>query len=774
MSYKSQSKYINLKNDGRIFPSWVLLNYRKYEIPTIKLNPDEDPCAKKAKLALRQYQLFISAFLDYRGPYRDLLLFHGLGSGKTGAAINVINQLFLFSTGWNVFVLLKATLKKSVWYPELEKWLTKDDNYKDKLSSIKFCSYDSPVADKNFIEILKQSDTSKKNIYIFEEAHNFIRNVYSNISSGKGRRAQTIYDYIIADKKDNDSTRVLLLTGSPLINKPFEIALLFNLLRPGIFPKSESAFNQLFVSNSGSPTINYVNKNLFQRRIMGLVSYYVGATPDVFATQKTHYINVEMSQHQDDIYDYFEKIEDKIFKQKVQSGASAETYMTYTRQVSNFVFGSINQNVTSEGRPRPGKFKLSEKEAEEVTTGKLNKLQTEKKEKNAVKLLNAQRYIKALNIYRDAYNTYLQEKINKDNKAQHTIMDDFKLYSGTYDNDFDKFVKTEKHKSFLFEALYNSSAKFLSSIFIILNSPGPVLVYSNYVMMEGLEIFSVYLKCFGFELYNETNTLNETPKFIEYHGGIDEDKRRENMIAFNNPDNKYGKIITVMLVSPAGTEGLSLLNVRQVHLIEPYWNEVRMIQMIGRAVRTCSHGDLPMKERHVDIYRYISLRIDKNKTTADQIINNLAQKKEELIKTFYTAIKEVAIDCNLNKSVNMLSGEYKCFQFDEPSLYEEQIGPAYKEDILDDMKINNGSNSINSSNIRIKVKKIKAVTQLNEEGTLFSKVELYWYNTDTKNIYDYQLYFAIGKLSVDDDGILRKKDKGTYIIDKLISIPSIN
>ena len=29
------------------------------------------------------------------------------------------------------------------------------------------------------------------------------------------------------------------MTGTPAINNPFEIALIFNLLRPGIFPNSE-------------------------------------------------------------------------------------------------------------------------------------------------------------------------------------------------------------------------------------------------------------------------------------------------------------------------------------------------------------------------------------------------------------------------------------------------------------------------------------------------------------------------------------------------------
>ena len=234
---------------------------------------------------MKEYQIFISKILDYNSPYKDLLIYHGLGSGKTAATINLYNVLYNSTPGWNVFILLKATLRNN-WIGELEKWLQTDDK-KFRMENIKFISYDAPNADKAFMDAVKISDSSKKNLYVIEEAHNFIRNVYSNITSKKGKRAQSIYDYILQDKKDNDSVRVILLTATPTINKPYELALVFNLLRPNIFPKSEAQFSQIFISGvDGFERLNPLKKNLFQRRILGLVSYYVGATPDYFATKK--------------------------------------------------------------------------------------------------------------------------------------------------------------------------------------------------------------------------------------------------------------------------------------------------------------------------------------------------------------------------------------------------------------------------------------------------------------------------------------------------------
>lgn len=40
----------------------------------------------------------------------------------------------------------------------------------------------------------------------------------------------------------------MLLSATPAINQPFELAILFNLLRPGTFPKTEHEFNEKYVS----------------------------------------------------------------------------------------------------------------------------------------------------------------------------------------------------------------------------------------------------------------------------------------------------------------------------------------------------------------------------------------------------------------------------------------------------------------------------------------------------------------------------------------------
>ena len=69
-------------------------------------------------------------------------------------------------------------------------------------------------------------------------------------------------------------------------------------------------------------------------------------------------------------------------------------------------------------------------------------------------------------------------------------------------------------------------------------------------------------------------------------------------------DNTLGEKAKVVIISQAGAEGLDLKYVRQVHIMEPWYNMSRIEQIIGRAVRTCSHKALPFPSRNVQIFLY--------------------------------------------------------------------------------------------------------------------------------------------------------------------------
>src|SRR3989344_497681 len=748
MSKTNLNQYIDLRINGQLFPTWIMSNFKKYKLPDFSRTEGEDPCKTKIdeKKELRTYQKFLGQYLSYDSPYREILLYHGFGAGKTVSSINIMNVLYTAHPMWNFFLLIKASLRDDPWIKDLEKCTTEQ-----VMSNIYFVHYDSPYADKDFFEAVKKTDSAKDNLYIIDEVHNFISNVYTNIKSKVGRRAQAIYEYIQQQKKDQKNTRIICLSGSPAINFPYELCMLFNLLRPGIFPKNEERFMQLYTNGR-----ELTSKNMFQRNILGLVSYYIGATPDLYPEKTINYIDVEMSKYQRDIYETLEEQEKK----------HRGDYRTKTRQASNFVFPHINSDITGINRPRASKFKLSDDILEDIDKGK-------DKDKLLLSQPELKAYLNTISKFIGEFNEFLYKKKELDKEKKHTIYDDIKVYHEIAKKEgkvkLKEFMK--KDRSEVLKILYESSAKMTLILLNITMTNGTCLVYSNFVRMEGIEIFKIYLEQIGFKsIYDKAETKH---RYAEFTGEIEKRERKRILSIFNNLDNYNGSKIKVIFISMAGAEGINLSNVKQVHITEPYWHENRIEQMIARAIRYRSHCALPPEERKVEVYRYKSIR--KENWTTDQYIEDIAKTKNMMLRTFLDSMKEVAVDCHLFKGYNMINNEYSCFQFEEPSLFSKYISPAFKFDINDNIRFDNGSNSVKAVTLKIKVMKIKAVKQLTkqEDKYSYSEPDDYWYYVKPGTIYDYDLYFPIGKLALGDKGEPLKYNDSTYIIDRLIPIPTI-
>ncbi len=773
------SNNIDLKVNGRIFPNWVMKNFKKYKLPKIMRKDGEDPCDEKIKKELTLYQNFVSQYISYKSPFKSLLIYHGVGSGKTVSAINIYTSLFNFSPKWNIFIIIPASLRDDPWLKDLKDWLGEKD-YNEKMKNITFVHYDSPFADKDFLEKVKKKDASRDTVYIFDEVHKFIVNVYNNISSKKGKRAQNIYDYIKQEKKENNNTRIILLSATPAVNNPYEFALIFNLLRADTFSNSEAIFNQRYISTSNYKSINENTKNMFMRRILGLTSYYIGATPDKFASKTIHYKNIVMSSYQERVYNHFEEIEDEKEKKRLQMSRGKvgddemSTYSSYTRQACNFVWPDINSNVYGEGRPRPGKFRIKVEDEVVVNEGR-----DEEKLIKIRKKKEANDYIKAINKYKNTLINYFDNLNEKDKKKGHTLSNDVNNFLKKYNASYNKFWESSDKKSSLLESMNKCGPKMIYIIFNILKSSGPALVYSNYVDMEGLAVLKIYLSFFSFIAFDDDKEINlkskekdlsskkykrDFKRYMEFHGKIDRVTRTKNKELFNSSVNRYGKIMKIILISPAGAEGLNLRNVRQVHIMEPFWNEVKIEQVIGRAIRICSHKDLPMDKRRVDVFRYKCIR-ENGKETADNKLEDISRRKNNLLLSFTEAVKESAVDCELFQNHNMLGSKYRCFKFNEQSLFENPIGPSYKKNPVYDIKINNGSASSDSIVKKIKVRKIIAI----EENEKNSKE--YWVDDETNVVYDFELNYPVGKLKLDELNNPIKKNKNIYIISDIVKVP---
>ena len=185
------------------------------------------------------------------------------------------------------------------------------------------------------------------------------------------------------------------------------------------------------------------------------------------------------------------------------------------------------------------------------------------------------------------------------------------------------------------------SIKFLKIIKKI--GDGPVFIYSNFKELGGLRCLITFLEYHGWKNYIKFGEGNK--RFAIWSGDESQKVKDEIKYIFNQKSNENGDKIKIMLGSPSIKEGISLLRVQQVHIIEPYWNMSRMLQIMGRAVRFCSHKDVPKAKRIVKIYLYLATY--PGEKTIDEYIWELAKKKNKLIEQFELVLKESAIDCEL-------------------------------------------------------------------------------------------------------------------------------
>ena len=122
------------------------------------------------------------------------------------------------------------------------------------------------------------------------------------------------------------------------------------------------------------------------------------------------------------------------------------------------------------------------------------------------------------------------------------------------------------------------------------------------------------------------------------------------------PNNFMGEIIKVFMITSSGAEGINLRNTRYVHIVEPYWNMVRIDQVIGRARRICSHEDLDDKLRTVKVFLYVST-LSKDQRSSDKNeemrINDLSKRDGKTVYTTDESLLEIADIKKGYKSTNI-------------------------------------------------------------------------------------------------------------------------
>ena len=233
-------------------------------------------------------------------------------------------------------------------------------------------------------------------------------------------------------------------------------------------------------------------------------------------------------------------------------------------------------------------------------------------------------------------------------------------------NDFGDFFAPENIGQY--------SSKIKSIIDNIYNSDGIVLIYSQFID-GGVIPMALALESMGFTRFgNKASNLFKTPprSVIDYKTLVPKNEMADSsefkpatytlltgekalspdkifdLKNLTDEDNKNGEKIKVIIISMTGSEGLDFKNLRQVHIMEPWYNLSLIEQIIGRAVRNCSHKQLAFINRNVEIFLYGTLLHNSEEEAVDLYIYRLAELKAVQIGRVSRILKESSVDCLLN------------------------------------------------------------------------------------------------------------------------------
>ena len=221
------------------------------------------------------------------------------------------------------------------------------------------------------------------------------------------------------------------------------------------------------------------------------------------------------------------------------------------------------------------------------------------------------------------------------------------------------------------------SSKFYSIIQQILNNPKELtFVYHHIVMNGGAILFGMILQLFGFERTMGPGVFGREKKryAIVTSATTSATDAKRIIDAFNDPRNKHGDYIQVLIGSRKMAEGITLKNVQQMHIATPFWHMPSMDQAIGRTIRFGAHEELkkgilkgdtrgasgpfgtPEKSVssgniHVRVYLHASSY--KTKHMIDIEVYQIAEKKDYYNHQIYRVLKQASIDCPLNYKRNV-------------------------------------------------------------------------------------------------------------------------
>ena len=556
------------------------------------------------------------------------------------------------------------------------------------------------------------SSPFRNNVIIIDEVHNFVNQVINGSVP-----ANVFYNWIV----NSEDTKCIFLSGTPVINKPAEIAILYNMLRGvlhvfefsvisdkdefevqkdlrNIFYQEKSPIEQLHVSKKKGKIILSFTKtktnfeSILEEEVIKTVKfndYSLESFFDFIMNELEKYFDKEIiipnrkqiadleslndlklgkvKTFDEDINLIFnrkQKLFDIYENNSILDLSNNENFMEYffddmynIPQRKQVLLRRMLMGLTSYYPIDRSSIDTMAQVVEPI-------ILPQYEDYNIVKNINIIPCYMSSIQWVNYNEEYTKEKMKRIQQIRRNkIYDDnsdFNIRTRqncniVYEDDSFRYVKDDSKKEAMYQSMISNghfnfdktlklfSPKFyemIKNIEKFVNDDdkptGKILYYSDFRHDAGSEVFEKILMQRGYSRFNseEENIdkliekKDKRKRFTFITGKESQEQRKINQNAYNHVENIKGDYIQIILISSSGAEGISLTCVRQVHIMEPFWNYIRVDQVLGRAIRMNSHigpdPDNPWlieKDRNVEQYLYLTMLPEGN--TIEEIYHTL-------------------------------------------------------------------------------------------------------------------------------------------------------
>lgn len=599
------------------------------------------------------YQHLMAHYLSIRTPYRSLLLYHGLGSGKTCSSITIAEAFLTDHRAGDepsIIVVSTSTLQKSyegqifslshkaslealrdqctgdkymriagkIKMPVTER--ERDSLQRDVDANIsqryEFITYNKLASKIMRLDKEGKLDTIRNKVIIIDEAHNL-----RDTKEDDEQKQKALTQPLIKLLRKGVNNRLVLLSATPMYNEPDEILWLLSLLC-----LNDKRDHILDPDNLPRLYENGVLLPAMRKKLHTLSSTYIsyvrGNNPFTFPVR----ISPEL-------------LNIPVLKTSVtNSDLTDPSWPTYYKD------GLV---------PTP----LGEQQFDQI-----------------YKMMKQEKDI------RMQLKTFEQMNcITYNGKTAREWLTDMFEYTTSPTLTF-KYRGSVPWLSPTPDLLGKIASKMQRICDFIKTSTGVIVVYSNYNWC-GIVPLALALEHVGFTRYGGSKLIQKiptsknhskalpyrysdvpNPQYVILSGNQDimkGGKQISDLLDYvNTPSNKDGKHVKVVLITPVAKEGITIKNTREIHILNPWYNINNLEQAIGRGIRTCSHMLKPLEERNVTVYLHTSTATDPTTgqpmDTSDIHSYRISARKLFQTNEVLRIIRDSAWDCSLMKNLNYI------------------------------------------------------------------------------------------------------------------------